>query len=88
MEVQKIRLLEYEAKQIFSEFDIPLANRLVIEKGDNIKEKMQVSFTEGKFADGLQKGILMAGEQLKEHFPYQDDDVNELSDDISFGGKQ
>lgn len=40
MEVQKIRLLEYEAKQIFSEFDIPLANRLVIEKGDNIKEKI------------------------------------------------
>ncbi|MHA1967242.1 MAG: ADP-forming succinate--CoA ligase subunit beta [Candidatus Hodarchaeales archaeon] len=40
LEVQKIRLLEYEAKQIFSEFDIPLANRLVIEKGDNIKEKI------------------------------------------------
>jgi uncharacterized membrane protein len=27
----------------------------------------------------------MAGEALKEHFPYQTDDVNELSDDISFG---
>jgi len=55
---------------------------------DNIKEKMLVSFSEGKFADGLQNGIILAGEQLKEHFPYQDDDVNELSDDISFGGKQ
>ena len=53
---------------------------------DHIKEKMLASFKEGEFAAGLQEGILMAGEQLKEHFPYQDDDVNELSDDISFGG--
>ena len=53
---------------------------------DHIKEKMLSSFDEGEFAAGLQEGILMAGEQLKEHFPYQDDDVNELSDEISFGG--
>jgi uncharacterized membrane protein len=26
----------------------------------------------------------MAGQQLKEHFPYQKDDVNELPDEISF----
>lgn len=54
---------------------------------DNIKEKMLANFKEGNFATGLQEGILMAGEQLKEHFPHQDDDVNELSDDISFGGE-
>ncbi len=52
----------------------------------SIKEKMLINFKEGNFATGLQEGILMAGEQLKEHFPHQDDDVNELSDDISFGG--
>jgi len=40
---------------------------------------------EGKYADGLAGGIVKAGEQLKSHFPYQSDDVNELSDDISFG---
>ncbi|MDP4206880.1 MAG: TPM domain-containing protein [Bacteroidota bacterium] len=42
-------------------------------------------FNEKKYAEGLSKGIIMAGEQLKSHFPYQDDDVNELSDEISFG---
>ncbi len=52
---------------------------------DNIKEKMYNLFKEGKFADGLAEGIKMAGIQLKSHFPYQKDDVNELSDDISFG---
>jgi len=53
---------------------------------DNIKEKMLGHFTEGAFATGLSEGILMAGEALRSHFPYQDDDVNELSDEISFGG--
>jgi len=53
---------------------------------DGIKEKMMASFSEGDFATGLQEGILMAGQELKAHFPYQDDDVNELSDEISFGG--
>lgn len=52
---------------------------------DNIKDNLQASFKEGHFVDGLVAGILAAGEQLKAHFPYQSDDVNELSDDISFG---
>jgi uncharacterized membrane protein len=54
---------------------------------DRIKEEMLAEFNEGNFALGLHKGILMAGEQLREHFPYQEDDVNELPDEISFGGK-
>ncbi len=51
---------------------------------DQIKETMLAFFKEGKFTEGLSKGILMAGEQLKANFPYQSDDVNELSDEISF----
>jgi uncharacterized membrane protein len=52
---------------------------------DMIKEKMTVKFKEGKFAEGLAEGIKESGEQLKTHFSYQSDDVNELSDEISFG---
>jgi succinyl-CoA synthetase beta subunit len=33
-------LLEYESKRIFSRFDIPLAENLIIEKGENIEEKV------------------------------------------------
>ncbi len=51
---------------------------------DDIKETMLGYFLEGQYADGLAQGILMAGEQLKANFPHQKDDVNELSDEISF----
>lgn len=50
---------------------------------DEIKEHVQAHFRQGNFVDGLVEGILMAGKALKTHFPYQDDDENELSDQIS-----
>ena len=53
---------------------------------DRIREHMAEQFSQGNFAEGLREGILMAGEALKEHFPHRSDDVNELSDEISFGG--
>ena len=52
---------------------------------ESIKENMVEFFKKGDFSTGLVKGIDMAGEKLKEHFPYQKDDVNELPDEISFG---
>ena len=52
---------------------------------DTTRDFMIKNFKEGKFTEGLSGGIKLAGEQLKTHFPYQSDDVNELSDDISFG---
>jgi uncharacterized membrane protein len=51
---------------------------------DKAKEMMLENFKAEKFTEGLSKGILLAGEQLKTHFPHQQDDVNELPDDISF----
>jgi uncharacterized membrane protein len=43
-------------------------------------------FKEGHYAEGLKRGILMAGEQLKAYFPYQgQQDQNELQNDVSFG---
>ncbi len=35
-----IRLLEYEAKEVFAEFNLPLVNRLVIIRGENVEEKL------------------------------------------------
>jgi uncharacterized membrane protein len=49
------------------------------------KELVLSKFKDGNLTEGLTSGILMAGEQLKTHFPYLKEDVNELSDEISFG---
>lgn len=55
---------------------------------DGIRDLMVSHFKEGQYAEGLARGIRMAGEQLKKFFPYQEGDKNELSDDISFGNNK
>jgi uncharacterized membrane protein len=52
---------------------------------DAIQIEMMDSFRRNEFSAGLCKAIAGVGENLKKYFPYQKDDVNELSDDISFG---
>lgn len=52
---------------------------------DDVKNTMLTQFKSGAFTEGLCKGIEMAGEKLKQHFPYKSDDINELNDEISFG---
>ena len=53
---------------------------------EDITETVTAHFKEQKYADGLRKGILMAGQQLKSYFPYdQKGDLNELDNEVSFG---
>lgn len=51
---------------------------------DVIRDMMIDQFKKGNFTEGLVHGILMAGEELKVTFPYNDADNNELSNEISF----
>lgn len=50
---------------------------------ESTKDKIQYHFRNSNFKLGLTEGILKAGEELKAHFPWQHDDVNELPDQIS-----
>jgi len=52
---------------------------------DDVKNEIINQFKNNQFTEGICKGIEMAGEKLKMHFPFQSDDTNELSNDISFG---
>lgn len=52
---------------------------------NSTKEVVIANFKENHFKKGLVDGILKAGEQLKIYFPYQSDDVDELSNEISRG---
>ena len=51
---------------------------------NDIRDLMTSAFKEGRFADGLEQGIMRCGEKLKTYFPYQSDDVNEIPDEISY----
>ena len=53
---------------------------------DDVIAEMTGEFRAGRFAEGLSVAAVMAGEKLREFFPYQEDDVNEQPDEISFGG--
>lgn len=51
---------------------------------DSIKNNMVEKFKQGLITEGICEAVIAAGEQLKTYFPYQEDDVNELPDEISF----
>lgn len=52
---------------------------------ETTKECMQSQFKQGNYKQGLIEGILKAGEQLQHYFPWQEGDINELSNEISKG---
>ncbi len=52
---------------------------------NSTKDVMQNHFKKGEFKQGIVEGILKAGEELKAHFPWQIDDEDELSNEISKG---
>ncbi|MHA1257051.1 MAG: ADP-forming succinate--CoA ligase subunit beta [Promethearchaeota archaeon] len=67
-----MRLLEYESKDIFEKFGIPLAKRIVIRKDDNLKEKVS-NFTfpaiiKSQIAIGSRKkaGLIKVAENSEE----------------------
>ena len=46
---------------------------------------MKNHFAKEDYVGGICEALKMLERELKEHFPYQADDVNELSDEISIG---
>lgn len=51
---------------------------------DAIKNQMVNKFKTGQICEGVCEAVIAAGHQLKTFFPCQPDDINELSNDISF----
>ena len=52
---------------------------------ESTKNSIQQHFKNGNFKQGLIEGILTAGEELKAHFPWDEDDVDELPNEVSKG---
>jgi uncharacterized membrane protein len=51
---------------------------------DDIKEDMVANFIQGNFVKGLINAIEASGKELKNYFPRNAGDINEMSDEISF----
>ena len=92
LEMQKTELrngvliyLAVEDRKLAILGDAGINQKVPINFWEEVKNTMINHFKKGAYAQGLSEGIIQAGEQLKSHFPYQKNDVNELSDDISFG---
>ncbi|WP_274473846.1 TPM domain-containing protein [Mangrovimonas aestuarii] len=52
---------------------------------DTTRDAIQVQFKKGNFKQGLIDGVLKAGQELKAHFPMDENDKDELSNEISKG---
>ena len=78
-------------------FLVPARRRFVVLGDEGIHRKvgqefweavaaaMSGKFREGDFTTGLVQGIEEIGHRLKEQFPHQPDDVDELPDEVDFG---
>ncbi len=74
-----------KSKQFAIYGDQGINNKVTDTFWDSTKEIMLHHFKNGNSKQALVDGISKAGEQLKNYFPYQEDDVNELSNEISKG---
>ncbi len=52
---------------------------------DNTKTILENHFKKGNFKQGIIEGMLMAGKELEAHFPWQHNNTNELSNEVSKG---
>ncbi|MEM6892863.1 MAG: TPM domain-containing protein [Bacteroidota bacterium] len=52
---------------------------------DATKDVIANHFKIGDFKTGIIQGVLKAGKELEQHFPWEHGDTNELSDEISKG---
>ncbi|RAR74191.1 TPM domain-containing protein [Flavobacterium aciduliphilum] len=74
-----------KSKQFAIYGDQGINNKVGDDFWNTTKDIMLNHFKNGNNKQALVEGILSAGQQLKHHFPYQNDDVNELSNEISKG---
>jgi uncharacterized membrane protein len=65
--------------------DVGINQKVEADFWDKISQQMTEDFKADRLIEGICSAIKKAGNQLKEHFPFQADDNNELDDEISFG---
>ena len=65
--------------------DVGIHEKVPTDFWEETVDEMRAQFAQGNMREGLLAGINKLGENLARYFPVSADDVNELSDDITFG---
>ncbi|NQW35684.1 MAG: TPM domain-containing protein [Flavobacteriales bacterium] len=65
--------------------DVGIHTKVTDSFWNSTKDIVFTHFAKKEYAKGLELAILEVGEKLKTFFPYQSNDTNELSDEISKG---
>jgi uncharacterized membrane protein len=71
-----------EGRQFYVLTDSGINDKVPQNIWNDIKDKMQASFTNGEFCRGILYGINEIGNILSLHFPVKSDDTNEISDKV------
>ncbi len=74
-----------KSKQFSIYGDKGINDKVTADFWNSTKDIMAAHFRNGFNKSALIDGIYSAGEQLKKHFPFEDDDTDELSNEISKG---
>ena len=74
----------YKSRKFAIIGDEGINNKVGADFWEQEKELLAGYLKQGRPGEGLCAVIKLVGERLSEHFPYQSDDVNELSDEISY----
>ncbi len=78
--------LAWQTRQFAVVGDAGINSAVPDEFWETVKEIVVEYFRQEKYVAGLEHGIRLVGEQLRQFFPYNAaTDVNELADDISYG---
>ncbi|MCC7298776.1 MAG: TPM domain-containing protein [Bacteroidia bacterium] len=65
--------------------DVGIHEKVTHEFWDSVSQKMTEGFATGNIENGIITGIQLAGEKLKEYYPWHGQNPNEISNEISRG---
>ena len=65
--------------------DIGIQKKVGNDFWNDVKAEMSKDLADGKVLEAIIDAVDMTGEKLKEHFPYDGDDKNEVEDEVSYG---
>ena len=65
--------------------DIGIDSRVPENFWDSVKSEIATHFGKGEIITGISSAVELSGNKLGEFFPRKDNDINEQSNDVSFG---